>query len=109
MILPWPPPQALGLMLALHAGGASHLLGAFLARPIPPGYPPNGPPNGPPPDPPPDPPTDPSPGHTQAGLCFCSLHGFHHGHWHHQVKRVQTWLVRLFFAATVGFSVWALR
>jgi Kef-type K+ transport system membrane component KefB len=38
------------------------------------------------------------------GLCFCSLHSLHHV-WTAQVKRCQTWLVRVFFAATVGFSI----
>lgn len=82
VILPLVPPQALelsvavslaavvcGLMVALHYGGASHLLGAFLG-----------------------------------GLCFCSLRSFQHL-WHAQVKRLQSWLVRLFFAATVGFQI----
>jgi len=38
------------------------------------------------------------------GLCFCSLHSLHRL-WMAQVKRLQTWLVRIFFAATVGFAV----
>jgi Kef-type K+ transport system membrane component KefB len=59
----------LGLMSALHAGRASHLLGAFLG-----------------------------------GLCFCTLSSLHHV-WTAQVKRCQTWLVRVFFAGSVGFSI----
>ena len=58
-----------GLMAALHAGRASHLLGAFLG-----------------------------------GLCFCTLPSVHML-WNQQVKRLQTWLLRLFFAATVGFNI----
>ena len=58
-----------GLMAALHAGRASHLLGAFLG-----------------------------------GLCFCTLPSVH-SLWQQQVKRLQTWLLRLFFAATVGFNI----
>ena len=38
------------------------------------------------------------------GLCFCSLHSLHRL-WMGQVKRLQTWTVRVFFAATVGFAV----
>jgi hypothetical protein len=38
------------------------------------------------------------------GLCFCSLHSLHRL-WTGQVKRLQTWTVRVFFAATVGFAV----
>jgi Kef-type K+ transport system membrane component KefB len=58
-----------GLMAALHAGRASHLLGAFLG-----------------------------------GLCFSSLPSVH-ALWQQQVKRLQTWLLRLFFSATVGFNI----
>jgi Kef-type K+ transport system membrane component KefB len=39
-----------------------------------------------------------------AGLSFASLHSVH-GLWAKQVKRVQSWLLRLFFAATVGFVI----
>ena len=38
------------------------------------------------------------------GLSFSSLPSLK-GVWHHQVKRCQTWLLRIFFAATVGFLV----
>ena len=38
------------------------------------------------------------------GLCFCSLHSLHRL-WTGQVKRLQTWTVRVFFSATVGFAV----
>jgi Kef-type K+ transport system membrane component KefB len=58
-----------GLMAGLSAGGASPLLGAFLA-----------------------------------GLSFCTIRSIEHV-WKSQVKRLQTWLVRIFFACTVGFDV----
>ena len=57
------------LMAGLNAGGASPLLGAFLA-----------------------------------GLSFCTIRSLEHV-WKAQVKRLQTWLVRIFFACTVGFDV----
>jgi len=57
------------LMAALHYGGASFLLGAFLA-----------------------------------GLCFCTVRPMR-DIWRVQVKRVSTWLVRMFFAASVGFQI----
>jgi len=60
---------AAGLMAGLSAGGASPLLGAFLA-----------------------------------GLSFCTIRSIEHV-WKSQVKRLQTWLTRIFFAATVGFGV----
>ena len=56
-------------MAALQAGGASPLLGAFLA-----------------------------------GLSFCSIRSVEQV-WKAQVKRVQVWLVRIFFACTVAFDV----
>ena len=38
-----------------------------------------------------------------AGLCFCTnAHAL--AGWHRQLKRVQTWLMHLFFAATIGFE-----
>lgn len=39
------------------------------------------------------------------GLSFCTIPSLHHHTWKHQIKRVQTWLVRIFFACTVGFEV----
>ena len=39
-----------------------------------------------------------------AGLCFCSDHVVH-ATWDRQVKRVYAWLMRLFFAATIGFEI----
>lgn len=38
------------------------------------------------------------------GLQFCELASMKEV-WHAQVKRIQTWLLRLFFAATVGFLI----
>jgi Kef-type K+ transport system membrane component KefB len=58
-----------GLVAACSAGGASPLLGAFLA-----------------------------------GLSFCEIRSTS-AVWRHQVKRIQGWMVRLFFASTVGFSI----
>ncbi|KAH8057078.1 sodium/hydrogen exchanger family-like protein [Aureococcus anophagefferens] len=39
-----------------------------------------------------------------AGLCFCSDHLVHET-WDRQVKRVMQWLMRFFFACTIGFSI----
>merc|ERR1719464_1847031 len=39
-----------------------------------------------------------------AGLCFCTDHTIHHA-WHHQIKRVLQWMLRIFFAATIGFQI----
>merc|ERR1719203_2002683 len=39
-----------------------------------------------------------------AGLCFCTDHTIHHV-WHHQIKRVLQWMLRVFFAATIGFAI----
>merc|ERR1719266_316289 len=39
-----------------------------------------------------------------AGLCFCTDHTIHHA-WHHQIKRVLQWLLRIFFAAAIGFAI----
>lgn len=39
-----------------------------------------------------------------AGLCFCTDVRMHRV-WIHQVKRLLTWLLRIFFAATIGFEV----
>lgn len=39
-----------------------------------------------------------------AGFSFCTMKSVLHV-WEHQVKRLQTWLLRLFFAATVGFDI----
>ena len=38
-----------------------------------------------------------------AGFCFCSDHAVHEC-WDRQVKRVMHWLLRLFFACTIGFE-----
>ena len=38
------------------------------------------------------------------GLSFSSLASLK-GVWHHQVKRIQHWLLRVYFAATVGFVI----
>merc|ERR1719384_2802563 len=39
-----------------------------------------------------------------AGLCFCTDHTIHHA-WHHQIKRVLQWMLRIFFAAAIGFAI----
>jgi len=39
-----------------------------------------------------------------AGLCFCTDHEAHSA-WQEQVKRVLQWLLKIFFAATIGFEV----
>ena len=39
-----------------------------------------------------------------AGLCFCTDHTIHHA-WHHQIKRVLQWMLRIFFSATIGFQI----
>merc|ERR1740116_528457 len=39
-----------------------------------------------------------------AGLCFCTDHTIHHA-WHHQIKRVLQWMLRIFFAASIGFAI----
>jgi len=39
-----------------------------------------------------------------AGVCFCTLPSITHV-WERQVKRVQTWLLRIFFGCTIGFEV----
>ena len=39
-----------------------------------------------------------------SGLCFCTTPGAMSA-WHGQVKRIGKWLLRLFFACTVGFQV----
>jgi len=39
-----------------------------------------------------------------AGLCFCSDERAHRA-WGKQVKRVLQWLLRIFFAATIGFEI----
>ena len=57
------------LMVVLHYGRSSHLLGAFLG-----------------------------------GLCFCSLASMQ-AFWHAQVEKILSWLVRVFFACTIGFEV----
>jgi Kef-type K+ transport system membrane component KefB len=38
------------------------------------------------------------------GLCFCTDHHVHRV-WEKQVKRVLTWMIRVFFACTIGFSI----
>lgn len=58
------------MMTFLYLGGASNLLGAFLA-----------------------------------GLSFCTLPSLHHHTWKAQIKRLQTWTVRIFFACSVGFEI----
>ena len=39
-----------------------------------------------------------------AGLCFCTQPVAHHI-WQEQVKRILSWLLRVFFSATIGFEV----
>lgn len=39
-----------------------------------------------------------------AGLSFCEMHSTVNI-WRHQVKRIASWLIRIFFACTVGFSI----
>ena len=39
-----------------------------------------------------------------AGLCFCTDHTIHSA-WHHQIKRVLQWMLRIFFSATIGFQI----
>ena len=39
-----------------------------------------------------------------SGVCFCTLPSITHV-WERQVKRVQTWLLRIFFGCTIGFEV----
>lgn len=38
------------------------------------------------------------------GLCFCSLSSMQHV-WHAQVEKILSWLIRVFFACTIGFEV----
>ena len=38
------------------------------------------------------------------GLCFCSLSSMQHV-WHRQVEKILSWLIRVFFACTIGFEV----
>ena len=38
------------------------------------------------------------------GLCFCSLSSMQHI-WHTQVEKILSWLIRIFFACTIGFEV----
>lgn len=40
-----------------------------------------------------------------AGLSFCTIPSLHHHTWKTQIKRLQTWTVRIFFACSVGFEV----
>jgi Kef-type K+ transport system membrane component KefB len=39
-----------------------------------------------------------------AGVCFCTLPSITHA-WERQVKRLQTWMLRIFFGCTIGFDV----
>ena len=39
-----------------------------------------------------------------AGFLFCTVEGIQ-DIWRDQIKRLMQWLVRLFFAATIGFDV----
>lgn len=39
-----------------------------------------------------------------AGLCFCTLSSIKNV-WHAQVKRIETWMLRLFFSTTIAFKV----
>ena len=39
-----------------------------------------------------------------AGMCFTNVPLSHHV-WVYQLKRINKWLIRVFFAATVGFAV----
>ena len=38
------------------------------------------------------------------GLMFCTDHTVHHA-WTNQIKRILHWMLRIFFAATIGFEV----
>ena len=38
------------------------------------------------------------------GLCFCSLSSVQHV-WHREVEKILSWLIRVFFACTIGFEV----
>ena len=40
-----------------------------------------------------------------AGFLFCTVEGIQEI-WRDQIKRLMQWLVRLFFAATIGFDVY---
>lgn len=39
-----------------------------------------------------------------AGLMFCTDHTIHHV-WQKQIKRVLQWMLRIFFASTIGFAI----
>ena len=39
-----------------------------------------------------------------AGLMFCTDHTIHEA-WHNQIKRIMQWMLRVFFACTIGFAV----
>ena len=39
-----------------------------------------------------------------AGLMFCTDHTIHHA-WNGQVKRVLSWLLKIFFSSTIGFAI----
>merc|ERR1712154_701448 len=39
-----------------------------------------------------------------AGLMFCTDHTIHEA-WSNQVKRIMQWMLRIFFACTIGFAV----
>ena len=39
-----------------------------------------------------------------AGLMFCTDHTIHHV-WSHQIKRLLAWMLRVFFACTIGFAI----
>ena len=39
-----------------------------------------------------------------AGLMFCTDHTIHEA-WHNQIKRIMQWMLRIFFACTIGFAV----
>ena len=39
-----------------------------------------------------------------SGLMFCTDHTIHHV-WSHQIKRILSWMLRVFFACTIGFAI----
>ena len=39
-----------------------------------------------------------------SGLMFCTDHTIHHV-WSHQIKRILYWMLRVFFACTIGFAI----
>ena len=39
-----------------------------------------------------------------SGLMFCTDHTIHHV-WSHQIKRILSWMLRVFFGCTIGFAI----